>query len=80
MLLPMATTAFGLGRRCWSSPQQCYLHCLPLIHLVTWQKITKHPTCQSTKMLYELCNISEILILQQSNAILNTVAFIIKKE
>ena len=31
-------------------------------------------------MLYELCNISEILILQQSNAILNTVAFIIKKE
>jgi len=23
-----ATSAFGLGRRCWSSPQQCYLHCL----------------------------------------------------
>jgi len=23
-----ATSAFGLGRRCWSS-QQCYLHCLP---------------------------------------------------
>ena len=24
----MATSAFGLGRRCWSSPQQCHLHCL----------------------------------------------------
>ena len=23
-----ATSAFGLGRRRWSSPQQCYLHCL----------------------------------------------------
>jgi len=28
MPLLMATSAFGLGRRCWSSPQQCYLHCL----------------------------------------------------
>ena len=24
----LATSVFGLGRRCWSSPQQCYLHCL----------------------------------------------------
>ena len=24
----MATSTFGLGRRRWSSPQQCYLHCL----------------------------------------------------
>ena len=23
-----ATSAFGLGRKRWSSPQQCYLHCL----------------------------------------------------
>ena len=23
-----ATSTFGLGRRRWSSPQQCYLHCL----------------------------------------------------
>ena len=22
------TSAFGLGRRCWLCPQQCYLHCL----------------------------------------------------
>jgi len=26
--LPRATSAFGLGRRRWSSPQQCCLHCL----------------------------------------------------
>ena len=24
----MATSAFRLGRRCWSSLQQCYLHCI----------------------------------------------------
>ena len=28
MPLLMAASAFGLGRRHWSSPQQCYLHCL----------------------------------------------------
>ena len=28
MPLLKATSAFGLGTRCWSSPQQCYLHCL----------------------------------------------------
>ena len=28
MPLLAATSAFGLGRRRWSSPQQCYLHCL----------------------------------------------------
>jgi len=28
MRLLMATNASGLGRRRWSSPQQCYLHCL----------------------------------------------------
>ena len=28
MPLLTATSAFGLGRRCWSSPQQCYQHCL----------------------------------------------------
>jgi len=28
MPLLMATSAFGLGRRHWSSPQQCYLHCV----------------------------------------------------
>ena len=28
MPLLTATSAFGLGRRRWSSPQQCYLHCL----------------------------------------------------
>ena len=26
MPLLVATSAFGLGRRRWSSPQQCYLH------------------------------------------------------
>ena len=28
MPLLMATSTYGLGRRCWSSTQQCYLHCL----------------------------------------------------
>ena len=28
MPLLTAANAFGLGRRRWSSPQQCYLHCL----------------------------------------------------
>jgi len=28
MPLLMAASAFGLGRRRWSSSQQCYLHCL----------------------------------------------------
>ena len=28
MPLLMATSAFRLGRRHWSSPQQCYLHCV----------------------------------------------------
>ena len=31
MPLLTATSAFGLGRRRWSSPQQCYLHCLRTI-------------------------------------------------
>ena len=32
MPLLMATRAFGLGRRRWSSPQQCYLHCLRALY------------------------------------------------
>ena len=28
MPLLMANSTFGLCRRRWSSPQQCYLHCL----------------------------------------------------
>jgi len=34
MPLPAATSAFGLGRRRWSSPQQCYLHCLRTVSLM----------------------------------------------
>ena len=30
-VLLMATSTFGLRRRCWSSPQQCYLHCLHIL-------------------------------------------------
>jgi len=41
MPLLMATSAFGLARRRWSSAQQCYLHCLPVhvpaLRLVYWQ-------------------------------------------
>jgi len=37
MPLLMATSEFGLGRRCWSSPQQCYLHYLHTLH--TWNQI-----------------------------------------
>jgi len=34
MTLLTATSAFGLGRRCWSSPQQCYLYCLRTSHII----------------------------------------------
>ena len=33
MPLLTATIAFGLGRRCWRSPQWCYLHCLRTLSL-----------------------------------------------
>ena len=33
MPLLTATSAFGLGRRCWRSPQWCYLHCLRTLSL-----------------------------------------------
>jgi len=36
MPLLTATSASGLGRRRWSSPQQCYLHCL---HTLFWHQI-----------------------------------------
>ena len=36
MLLLIAASAFGLVRRCWSSPQHCYLHCL---HALSESKI-----------------------------------------
>jgi len=36
MPLPMATSGFGLGRRCWSYPQWCYLHCLHTSFLHLW--------------------------------------------
>jgi len=35
MPLLTATTAFGLGRRCWSC-QQCYLHSL---HTLPWEHV-----------------------------------------
>ena len=35
MPLLMATSAFGSGRRRWSSPQQCYLQCLKPFPQVT---------------------------------------------
>ena len=48
MPLLTATSTFGLGRRRWSSPQQCYLHCLRTIPAtdnvmshVTWCNIKR---------------------------------------
>ena len=35
MPLLMATSAFGLWRRCWSFPQQCCLHCLHTLDIST---------------------------------------------
>ena len=35
MLSLTATSAFGLGRRRWSYPRQCYLHCLHTLHTHT---------------------------------------------
>ena len=40
MPLLTATSAFGLGRRRWSSPQQCYLHGLCTFKF-TWTMIRK---------------------------------------
>jgi len=34
ILLLTAPSTFGLGKRCWSAPQQCYPHCLPTVALI----------------------------------------------
>ena len=46
MSLLTATSAFGLWRRCWSYPQQCYLHCL---HAINYVRCYVHMT---TNLLY----------------------------
>jgi len=52
MPLLMATSAFGLGRRCWSSPQQCYLHCLSTDQLTkTKVKHNKTVLCVQLRFL-----------------------------
>ena len=40
MPLLTATSTFGLGRRCWSSPQQCYPHDL---NTLAYNIINEHP-------------------------------------
>ena len=42
MPLLAATSAFALGRRRWSSPQQCYLHCLRTLSIISLVKAIKH--------------------------------------
>ena len=39
MPLLTATSAFGSGRRCWRSPQQCYLHCLNSIQMSLYTEL-----------------------------------------
>jgi len=36
MPLLTTTSAFRLGRRRWTSPQQCYLHYLPTVNLMAY--------------------------------------------
>ena len=39
MRLLAATSTFGLGKGRWSSPQQCYLHCLDTVNSTnSWMK------------------------------------------
>ena len=39
MPLLTATSAFGLGRRCWSSPQQCNLHRLHTLQSNRYKRV-----------------------------------------
>jgi len=39
--LMTATSASGLERRCWSSAQQCYLHCLHIITTNQYNLVTR---------------------------------------
>ena len=60
MPLLMATSAFGLGRRRWSSYQQCYLHCLCTFQcsLINERIIRLYVRClhQPTVTLWFLCD------------------------
>jgi len=40
--MPLLTRAFGLRRRRWSSPQQCYLHCLRTVTNVIPTELSRH--------------------------------------
>jgi len=40
-----ATSAFGLGRRCYSSPQRCYLHRLHTLQNYNTKHVQKDKTC-----------------------------------
>jgi len=48
MPLLTATSAFGLGRRRWSSPQQWYLHCLHTVSLL-YHYISAAKMCNTRK-------------------------------
>ena len=55
MPLLTATSAFWSGRRCWSSPQQCYLYCLRTL----WD-------CSKPSALWLLPRQTRLLIAEQS--------------
>jgi len=50
MALLTATSAFGLGTRCWSSPQQCYLHCLCTFKSQLVNQKRMRPACGIAQM------------------------------
>ena len=74
--MPLLTTvgASGLGRRCQSSPQQCYLHCL-CISLSISIRILAYPDMD---MLINLTKISKLdtkhvsVIIQPSKKLVTT--------
>ena len=47
MPLQKATSTFGLRRRCWSSIQRCYTHCLrTIILLLFFKSLCSHRSCR----------------------------------
>jgi len=56
MLLMLATSAFGLGRKRSSSPQQCHLHCLRTLKQVA-QYLEQNQLINSRSISVSLCAI-----------------------
>ena len=52
-----ATSAFGLGRRRWSSPQQCNLHCLCTLYHYRYSTLRAEEFRNSRNWLHSGCDV-----------------------